>query len=291
MSEFELKRLISTLTKKELTQVKVPPQPFRIGYSDSQSEKTRNKIREHIWENLFPNYKQLHSGRLSDFELKTLVSNLTKPPKVDHEKLLGLRIYNLEQVQENSYRGQSLAEKPQYLFSLKDAGIRTVIDLAGHGTYKNSCENAGLKYKMFFADSDFWINPVFESKEQYVSGLNSLYKGFYSEEEIAQKQESFGIQYQDECRKFIEKFVDYIKTINKGNFYIGCSYGTYRTDDALIFDKYFNPSCAQSKELKSRYNFSKRCMQQLYKNLSEQDKKQLEFTPEFEENLRKRLEI
>jgi len=262
----------------------------RFGFDNHLS--TREIIRNELWDTILLNHDTLHSGRLSEFELKKLLSNLTKPPQVNHGKLKELKISSFAQIQDDAYRGQSLFEKPHYIPKLKNAGIRRVIDLAGYQSYKTNCIDAGLEYKSFVIDMDFWHNAAFKSPNTYVDDSIRIYRDFrMGEEELSQKKEKFLINHKEESEKFIDKFIDFIETINKGNFYIGCSNGTDRTDEALMLNQYFNPLNHQFSSVNNRFDLRKDSMKDLYLNLTEAHKRRLKFTPEFEKDLRKKLDI
>ena len=46
---------------------------------------------------------------------------------------------------------------------------------------------------------------------------------------------------------FLNNFVKFIQTMQKDYVYIGCEYGKYKTDNALMVNKFFNPAFEDGK--------------------------------------------
>lgn len=84
-----------------------------------------------------------------------------------------------------------------------------------------------------------------------------------------------------------------ISTINKGDFYIGCTYGTHDTDIALMFSNFFNPKDKQfspAKVNRMYYGFNLAQMRNIGKKLTLKDKQAIGWTPEFEKKFHERIE-
>ena len=264
----------------------------KLGYGDSASAIVRESMREHILSKAMPYYDEFHSkGRISEYELNKLIASLTKKPNVNIEKLKDLKIWNFAQHAENALRGQSLCEEPQYLKYLKDAGFERVIDLSEYGgsKYKKDCENSGLEYLSFTIDRDFWFgNEVFEDINHHLNNKKSLYE---EEEYNPSIEKEIKEYFHENSRIFIDRFVNFINTINKGYYYMGCLYGTDKTDAALMLSQFFNPRDKQfiRKVHASLDEYQLPKMAELAKKLTQEDKNALGWTPEFEENFYKKI--
>ena len=94
--------------------------------------------------------------------------------------------------------------------------------------------------------------------------------------------------YQTEKEKFNKEFVEFIQAMQKGNVLIGCDLGINRTNRALCLDFFFNPKAKIIHRGHDRYFGYK--MVNIYKNLSDEDKKAMGWDEEFDKNFIKRLE-
>lgn len=135
-----------------------------LGYDDADSKACRDYIREHYNSFTMPYYSIYEKeGRLEEYELNKLVSSLrgeklsqdslenvitklrpkveavtieTPKVEVDYWLMRSVPLYNVDCIWSrktpNSYRGQSPFENPSSLKLLKDAGIKTVVDLCGY---------------------------------------------------------------------------------------------------------------------------------------------------------------
>lgn len=207
------------------------------------------------------------------------VEELLKKSTVVDGKLYKLDLYNFAKVQENCYKGQSLfnATKTSTVENnfkmIKDAGIKTIIDYQASPLLvefrKEDCIGLGLEYFDFPMENLFSKNVFTKHLEHSTS----------------------------EDTQFIEKFKSFINLKQKGYTYEGCMFGDERTDEALLLSNYFNPKDKQIKDIESS-SFIKEAlkgykisMKNLYLNLSEKDKLDMGYTPEFDANLKRRLGI
>ena len=153
----------------------------------------------------------------------------------------------------NVYRGEALCNAPSDAIEiLKEAGIEKVVDLYGYGDdYKEALENNGFKYYCY---------PMHD----FMSSHNR-----YSSEE--QK----------------DMLVDFIKTMQGDNIYMGCNTALGTTDEAAMLNDIFNPKFRGGSWLSSVA--SERCesiweyAQEMYELMTEDDKKSMGWTPEFEQ--------
>ena len=154
------------------------------------------------------------------------------------------------------YRGQTLVDKPHCLHNLKNFGINTVIDLVGYGKYyEDSVKEAGLKYHTY-----------------------NIYENWWNNLEVRPRH--------------IEKLVNFICEMQKGNIYIGCEHGSNDTDIALILNNFFNP-LFENKEAKTKImpndsDFPIK-LNIFYDNMTKQHKQKMGWTKEFEQKLIKKL--
>lgn len=239
-----------------------------LGFDDDISRQNREFIREHYNEYKMP-YQSIYEkeGRMTEYQMDILLKTLmNKPRKVDSDSIInGVEAYNLRSIGNNSYRGSTLSDSPISLKTLKKAGIKTVIDLAGYGGYKNKVEDAGLnyfKFNMKSSDQPFlynmWCHSVFDN----------------------------GVGRND--RTFIDDFVKLIQTMQKGYCYIGCEFGTKDTSDALLLYDIFSPK-GDKKEI---YFDDKRQLNKievLYSKLTDKDKKLMGWTEEFDKSVSSKL--
>lgn len=237
-----------------------------LGFDDDISGERRNFIREHYYEYKMP-YQSIYEneGRKTEYQMQVLLNSLLgKPRKIDEETLMGLNIPNLQSIGENSYRGASLVGKPNYLKILKNAGIERIIDLCGYSFYKNEANEAGLDYLNFnmkTSDAYFqniWHHSVFQ---------NNVCKN---------------------DRSFINNFVKFIQTMQKGFCYIGCEFGTTDTSDALLLYNVFSPKTKSG--LPDDIDETKfDPIRALYDKLTDDDKMLMGWTDEFDKNFLPRL--
>lgn len=226
--------------------------------------------------------------RVSDEHLKEMITEIAKlPHKVDYQTVTGIPVYNIRPFGEDSYRGQTLEEKPEYLSVLKEAGIERVVDLVGYTYFPEQVEEAGLEYHSFQIGEDFWKNPVFSDKSTYLAMEKRFAANVMElkDDELEEHMKRQSKNYDRKVRSFInEEFIPFIQTMQQGYVYIGCEYGKYKTDDALILNSYFNPKAPQNFKY-VRYDAQINHIKNLYNNLTDEDKKRLRFTKEFDDSI------
>ena len=93
---------------------------------------------------------------------------------------------------------------------------------------------------------------------------------------------------QNDKNKFVNRFVDYIKVMQEGNTYKACDYGTYRTDDAVMLNSFFNPKANRHSVVVRRDYFSD-YIKTLYKNLTSKDKLKMGWDGNWEKQFAKML--
>lgn len=189
-------------------------------------------------------------GHKEEHGLNKMVSNLLKPSTVQHELLKGLDINAFQQIQENAYSGEMLSANSQHLSLLQKAGIQRIIDLTESSLGKEASLENGMEYTSFpIGDSHFWI-------DLHRDGIN---------------------------REFLDRFVGLISAMRKGNFYIGCAYGTARTTEALMLSHFFNPKDSQFNYFEPEsFGYIYNILPKIHKKLTAADKEKMGWTPQFE---------
>lgn len=236
-----------------------------LGFDDDISRQRRNFIREHYNEYKMP-YQSIYENepRLSEYKLNQLIDFFAKKPKnINGEDIYHLPLFNVRNISStnryrpNIFRGSTLADAPDWVIDkLKESGIKTVIDLRGYSnSYKNKVEEHGLEYASFYISPD----PM----------------SWHSVDKTSKKDE----------------LIKFIKTMQKEYIYMGCEYGTYKTDAAVTLNTLFNPKvkgpCRVGSPFEIRYIW--RVADELYKLMTQKDKKVLGWTPEFEKIFKKTI--
>ena len=200
--------------------------PVKMGgyYDVYEGQVYRDYIRQHM----FP-YLDLYVDQCykSESEMQKILSNLfRKTVPVDNKLMNSIGLHNLEALGNNSYRGNMVRpSNPGALQKLKEAGIKHIIDLEGFKGLKEECEKLDLDYLYF--KHIYYTNEACQP--------SSYYKPFYG------WLTKTGDDYIKECRDAVESIINLVKTMQKGNVYIGCELGSDYTDSALLLDYIFNP--------------------------------------------------
>ncbi|CCY23491.1 unknown [Brachyspira sp. CAG:484] len=183
-----------------------------------------------------------------------------------------------------------MVNKPECLQTLKDAGIKRVIDLVGFNNYDNQVKEAGLDYLHFNISYDsygfgssFWNSDAFLSKEEFTNKIKQ--KFYFLEKPVL--ADKFINDFDSQCRKSVETIVNYIRKMQEGYCYIGCEYGKTTTDDAMLLDNVLNPK--KKGNLEFRELFQINCFRNLYDKLTDNDKIRMKWTKDFDANFLQRL--
>lgn len=250
-----------------------PDGEFVLGYDDEISKMRRQHIREHYYDDIMP-YQSIYERekRLEEFELNKLIGSLlgkklntgassgeikqkpVNPNEINSELMYKLSVYNVKPIYgTNSWRG-STALKDSDLILLKKAGIKTVIPLSYGGVLEESCKKYDLNYLYFDSDFDMFYNDAFK------------WKGC--------------------TNNFIDKFVKFIQTMQQDNVYVGCEFGTNRTDNMLMLNNFFNPYAKNTKTYINRLNScSVPYLQTFVQNMTQEHKNAMGWTKEFEKEV------
>jgi len=266
-----------------------------LGYDDEPSQIKRNYIRQWHESHYMP-YQSIYEkeGRKSEFELQKMLSYLVKKTTtVNNEKLNKVGLQNLKTVSENIYRGAMITSDDNHkIKKLHDAGIKTIIRIEdGYGDFtrlKEECEKMGINYLCLnFDNNQTAFKTVDDVKKESLEF--ALYGIDLDENEAKEYVENETKLWKEDSRLFIDNFTKFIQFMQNGNVYIGCDYGIYNTDNALIFDYLFNPQTKQNKT--NSFNNSKltECAENLYLNLTENDKTKMGWAKDYEEQFSKKL--
>ena len=268
-----------------------------MGYDDEPSQNVRNAIRE--WHKIYSMpYQSIYEKeyRLTDYQLGKLLKPLiNKSEAIDYSTIMSLPIYNVQPIdsKQSCFRGATLVNKPECLEIIKKCGIERVVDLIGYTKYKHSAISRDLEYyspnfgKM---TSVVWSEPAFQTQNEFIK--NELQFLTFKERNDPKVIENIKKKYPEESKNSVAEFVEFIKVLQKGRYYIGCEFGTDRTRAYLLLNDVFNPKADIKTELKLKNYaavFEMDNMYKLYKKLTPEHKKQLGWTKEFEKNVLERL--
>ena len=266
-----------------------------LGYDDSVSRQRRENIRE--WqETYYMPYQSLYEKEcnLSEYDMQQLLDSLMNKPKVvDWNKVTGIDAYNVKSVDaaETCYRGSTLVGKPRALQTLKEAGIERVIDLVGYYGYEKDVHNAGLEYytpKFGGGQYSVWEEEAFKKVDELLFKETIDYTPIDFEKNKKYLEHRTKM-FEKHSKRSLERFVQYIKEMQKGYYYIGCEFGTYKTDDYLLLNSVFNPK-AKETDISYEQIYKLDYMKDLYNNLTPEHKQRMGWTKEFDENVPKRLD-
>ena len=258
---------------------------------DEGGQATRDYIRQWREEHYIPYQSIYEKGhKLSDFELKQVISDLVrKPVKVNNELIDELHLQNLDFVDNTSYRGAMIkSDKLEKVEKLYEAGIRRIIPIGrGNTALEDVCKKIGMDYQAIMFDSKFndafkTIDEVKSSAKEYARDILGL-----DEKGVANRVNSRISTWEENTRAFIGEFTSYIQKMKKGNVYIGCEFGRYDTDAALMFDYLFNPNKRYSRSFPVEDYL--KCAENLYHNLTDSDKLKMGWTKDFEKTFFERL--
>lgn len=298
-----------------------------FGFDDSISQEKRTFLRENILEKSMPFYNVFeNSKRLEKYELQKLIcslcgyklnqdslqnifknlhqtqitnENISNPmptESVSNELIENLPLFNLDLVSKkfDVYRGESLQGNFNALKTLKNAGIERIVDLIGYENLKEDCNVLGLDYfKYPMSPYLFMQNDMFKSEEECKQKFLNHCRGFGENEKTTKIYITKMMNIWQKNKDLeIDKFVKFIQTMQKGKLYIGCEYGTYTTDNALMLNAFFNPAYIRQKRYITSNNriYLKR-LEKLYKNFSPQHKQAMGWNSEFEKKVIERLKL
>lgn len=259
---------------------------------DEGGQDKRDYIRKWHEENYIP-YQSIYENerRLSEYELNNLLSQFIKPKIIlSNEKMMNIGLANLEPLgNTNSAKGAMIkGYELEKLPMLKDAGIRRIVSLMVCPDLEKACKELGMEYLYFDMDSKA---PCMENKQSVEQKSRLFWRNIANikdEEELEIRVKSDINSWEQKSKKSIEKLVEFVKFMQKGNVYIGCACGTYRTDYAVILNKLFNPLADYSYEMYD-YLCSTKSVENLYHNITGSDKIKMGWTNAFDKEFLSKL--
>lgn len=192
---------------------------------------------------------------------------------LDIARLKALDIPHFRLIDSNSVRGMCLANKPITVFQeLKEAGIKTVIDLRKEGSndskYAKTCQRFGLDYFNFKVKENMAVFNLPATTKLTSAEFKDMMDGF-----TKQLGHFFGL-------------------MDEGKVYMGCLLGLHRTDLAVVMNYLLNPKEPQSPPvlshmfIKEETNFTNKrigSIKNLIKNLKPEHIKELGLSENFKE--------
>ena len=192
-------------------------------------------------------------------------------PNETHEKALEL----LEESLENASR----------ILSIKGGEVYEGLE--------ETCEKMGLEYLYYSTPSYYFIQgQMFKTEEICKNDAKHQTLLFNYTKEDADAAINRSVErWHKYLDKEINDFIKFIQTMQKGNLYIGCEFGTYTTENALMLNAHFNPLFLRGQKFISIYNrvLTPKLIN-LYKNLTTEHKRLLGWTKEYDQLVLKRLQ-
>ena len=202
-------------------------------------------------------------------------------------------INNFGRTYNNSYRGESLAFKPEKFDEIKGYGVERVIDLIGYDQYKENCDKNGLEYTRFDIASYFSDSSILANKDIYIMTKKHEFELMTQDTKLANKYaQNLSDNFPQAYKDAVDSFVEFIQAVEQGHFYISCDHGVNKTNKALMLIAYFSPKCDENEY--TAYAPGKqqlKNMQTIYKALTPEDKAKLNYTEDFDKKLKKRLQL
>ena len=262
-----------------------------LGFDEGGQDK-RDYIRKWHEENYLP-YQSIYEkeGRMSEYQLKNLLAQFVrKPTALNNEKLAKISLYNLETLgNTNSARGAMVkGYELEKLSMLKDAGIRRIVSLMQCSELEKACKNLGLEYLYFDMNSNA---PCMEDKQAIEQKSRLFWENIANikDNEELERRVNYDIgSWRQKAEESIEKLIEFLQFMQKGNVYIGCACGTYRTDFAVMLNKLFSPLADYTCEMTDCLS-NVGAIKNLFKNLTEAHKLKMGWSKSFEKQFLSRL--
>ena len=190
-------------------------------------------------------------------------------------KMHELNILNFRTVNSTSVSGGTFSVRSDIdLKSLKDAGIKTIVDFRGEATkdFANRCKDLNIKYFHF--------------------NLNNVINMTNPEYFIREDNERIKIS-----SKFIEKLQEFFELVKEGNVYMGCQFGIDRTNIALFMNYLMNSKVENAptvltwpyEKKKMVANKNIKIVKKIIKRMTPEQRKQLNIPEEYHPMLQERI--
>lgn len=259
-------------------------------HDDSISKERRQDIRKHLENNGLALLRDEKDEYIRLVDPSHKIEKVKEIEKTE-DKLDKDFLYKFcEEFEENCFRGAVVFS----LFkALKKAGIQKIIAINPNKTDKDKADEIGIEYyscNIFNQGSALGKNLPFQLKKEYLKEIeeDSRDKGL-SQTEIQAVLENASEYFDYRLNGFVKNsLIPFIEKMRERNFYMGCDYGTYRTDLAVSLNSWFNP--------KADYNFifptseyDLAAFKNLFENLNKKHKKALGITKDFEKQFKAKL--
>lgn len=241
---------------------------------DGHDRTVRDAIRAHMYAQFLPNYG-IDERKVSSYA----------------RTLDDVYIPNLKKIGQSSYRGSTLAKNLNIVELLPRSGVRTMIDLVGYHKLEQECNEQKVNYVKYAVEADYWAHPIFKKDVTLIEDYkHEMLKYPMTSKEKEKDFVRFKEMINLERREFMREFIEIIKTMKSGHFYIACEHGEYRTPNILALNSYFNPTWT-GENTKPTSEFMYKSMKNMYLNMTDDEKNKLGFTKEHEEFLKKEFDL
>ena len=256
-----------------------------FGDDYSMTNNKRIILRANIDEEL--NTRSYWDTTSSKNEYKKVIDFLQKKTYIDDESMAFIsdkyKLSGVRRAQKDGFLGEMPVyeeDAKEILTNLKEkANVKSIINLRSNNyKFKNICDELGLKYKYLFV-SDTLEEPCFITFDKYCEKN----RGLSNKKSIE--------SYKEDAKSDVKDIISTFKVINDGQYYMGCSMWLGSTTKRVIaLNEMFNPLC-ETKGYVQDAEIPVEKAKNFYKHLTDSDKKELGYTTEYEEQLKKRLNI
>lgn len=213
-----------------------------------------------------------------------IINQPAESSNVEYKDIFSLPLKGVKKIDgyENSYSGQTLVTaKAKCLDTIKNTGIKTVIDLDDYYGYEQKIEDAGLNY-FKFNTKDFMRSTAvssFRDNKRDQERLFNAIKDMGINVDVDGYLKHYEENFRSNTRKDINNFVEFINTMQQDNVYVGEDISEQYTDVALLLNDAFNPK-RQDKPLDFHIKPLLNTVFNLYYNMTPEDKAKMGWTKE-----------
>ena len=279
----------------------MPPEGIEMGI-DGYDE--GNEWRRAVMDDYYAlvEYQQYYEPPKSEEEMNRMLESWgLKIDKFTKEIIVPPEL-NLKPLGNNNYRG-ALPQNFNDYKALKESGITTVLAATPRSGIRKLVEANGMEFIDFVAKSYddsagsayIFSGSAFKDEDLFIHSKKidlmsySKYDKCYSDPEYINKSlNSSREKFREQSRDFIDKLTKAVSSWQRGCCFIGCTFGTKITTDAITVINIFNPKgdIDNGRKLKEMEMID---LFNLYKKLTPEDKKLMAWTKEFENSFVKRF--
>lgn len=222
------------------------------------------------------------------YERQGIASASQAPGSLVGKNILDVNLAHFQKLPNSSFSGENLMHKPENYFEvLKSSGIYNIIDILqdGKAGLKERCDKFGINYHHLSLPWNLAGEPIFADDEELLAKQRKyIVEWETTPEGIAKAIDNFKKKITMQRTEFVKKLTDFIDVINRGNYYLSCEYGEYRTKNFLALCSIFNPKWAQSEKVDPTFEFAENIVR-MYKNLTSEHKQILGITADYDKFL------